>query len=130
MNPPPIKHAAEHLQSLRDGRSVYLDGQPVGDVTVHPAFRNSVAMAARLYDYQADPAHAGEDDVLLGGEVGDHPVLGRGQYIQALLAGAGAAVGNDHLYISAHVVGRVEGVGAGRWVVGPGDGDDADGGER
>ncbi len=53
-----IKNAAEHLESLRDGRSVYLDGQAVGDVTVHPAFRRSVAFAASLYDYQADPANA------------------------------------------------------------------------
>lgn len=54
----PIKNAAEHLESLKDGRSVYIDGRLVDDVTVHPAFRNSVRSAANLYDYQADPANA------------------------------------------------------------------------
>ena len=54
----PIKNAADHINSLKDGRSVYLDGQLVDDVTVHRAFRHSVQTAANLYDYQADPANA------------------------------------------------------------------------
>ncbi|MEM7425127.1 MAG: 4-hydroxyphenylacetate 3-hydroxylase N-terminal domain-containing protein [Pseudomonadota bacterium] len=45
----------EHLRSLQDGRTVYLDGQLVDDVTTHPAFRNSVGSAAALYDYQSRP---------------------------------------------------------------------------
>lgn len=45
----------EHLKSLQDGRTVYLDGELVTDVTTHPAFRNSVRSAAALYDYQSDP---------------------------------------------------------------------------
>ena len=49
------KTGAEHIQSLRDGRTVYLDGKLVGDVTTHVAFRNAVASAALLYDYQARP---------------------------------------------------------------------------
>ena len=49
------KTGAEHIKSLQDGRTVYLDGKPVGDVTVHPAFRNSVKSAAMLYDFQARP---------------------------------------------------------------------------
>ncbi len=44
---------AEHLQSLRDGRTVYIDGELVTDVTEHPAFRNAVRSAAALYDFQA-----------------------------------------------------------------------------
>jgi 4-hydroxyphenylacetate 3-monooxygenase len=47
------KIGAEHLQSLRDGRTVYIDGKLVDDVTTHPAFRNAAASAALLYDYQA-----------------------------------------------------------------------------
>ena len=47
------KTGADHIQSLRDGRTVYIDGQQVDDVTTHPAFRNAVASAASLYDYQA-----------------------------------------------------------------------------
>ena len=38
-----IKNGTQHIASLRDGRQVYLNGQPVGDVTAHAAFRNSIA---------------------------------------------------------------------------------------
>jgi 4-hydroxyphenylacetate 3-monooxygenase len=49
------KTGAEHIKSLKDGRTVYIDGKLAGDVTVHPAFRNSVASAGMLYDFQARP---------------------------------------------------------------------------
>jgi 4-hydroxyphenylacetate 3-monooxygenase len=49
------KTAASHIKSLQDGRTVYIDGKLVDDVTTHPAFRNSVASAAALYDFQARP---------------------------------------------------------------------------
>src|SRR5215467_13362551 len=49
------KSGLEHIQSLRDGRTIYLDGEIVGDVTAHPAYRNAVASAALLYDYQSRP---------------------------------------------------------------------------
>jgi 4-hydroxyphenylacetate 3-monooxygenase len=45
----------EYLQSLRDGREIWLYGERVKDVTTHPAFRNSVRMVARLYDALHDP---------------------------------------------------------------------------
>jgi len=48
-----VKTGFDHLRSLRDGRSVYIDGALAGDVTVHPSFRNSVGSAAALYDFQA-----------------------------------------------------------------------------
>jgi len=32
----------EYIESIRDGREVYLYGDRVKDVTTHPAFRNSV----------------------------------------------------------------------------------------
>jgi len=47
---------AEYLESLRDGREVYIYGERVQDVTSHPAFRNSARMVARLYDALHDPA--------------------------------------------------------------------------
>ena len=50
-----MKTGGDHLAALRDGRDVYLLGERVADVTVHPAFRNSVASAARLYDFQSAP---------------------------------------------------------------------------
>lgn len=49
------KTGAEHIKSLKDGRTVYIDGKLVGDVTEHPAFRNSVQSAGMLYDFQARP---------------------------------------------------------------------------
>ena len=54
----PIKNAEEHIQSLHDDRNVFLDGERVEDVTTHPAFRNSVRTAAKLYDFQAEPENA------------------------------------------------------------------------
>ncbi len=48
----------EFLESLRDGRAVYIYGERVPDVTTHPAFRNPSRMLARLYDALHDPALA------------------------------------------------------------------------
>jgi len=45
----------EYLESLRDGREVYIYGERVRDVTVHPAFRNTARMTARLFDALHDP---------------------------------------------------------------------------
>jgi two-component FAD-dependent monooxygenase len=45
----------EYVQSLRDGREIFLYGERVKDVTAHPAFRNSARMTARLYDSLHDP---------------------------------------------------------------------------
>ena len=49
------QNGAEYLDSLRDGREVYLYGERVKDVTTHPAFRNTARMVARLYDALHDP---------------------------------------------------------------------------
>lgn len=46
---------AEFLESLRDGRQVYVYGERVTDVTTHPAFRNAARTVARLYDALHDP---------------------------------------------------------------------------
>jgi 4-hydroxyphenylacetate 3-monooxygenase len=43
-------NGAEYLQSLRDGREVYIYGERVADVTKHPAFRNAAVSVAKLYD--------------------------------------------------------------------------------
>ena len=42
--------SSEYLDSLRDGREIWIYGERVKDVTTHPAFRNTVRMLARLYD--------------------------------------------------------------------------------
>src|ERR1051326_8452930 len=46
---------SEYIESLKDGREVYINGERVRDVTTHPAFRNSVRSLARLYDALHDP---------------------------------------------------------------------------
>jgi 4-hydroxyphenylacetate 3-monooxygenase len=46
----------EYLETLRDGREVYIYGERVEDVTTHPAFRNAARTMARLYDALHDPA--------------------------------------------------------------------------
>ncbi|WP_247747039.1 4-hydroxyphenylacetate 3-hydroxylase N-terminal domain-containing protein [Alkalihalobacillus sp. BA299] len=40
----------EYLESIRDGREIWLHGEKVNDVTTHPAFRNAARSIARLYD--------------------------------------------------------------------------------
>src|SRR5665213_3438138 len=45
----------EFLESLRDGREIWIYGERVKDVTTHPAFRNTVRMIARLYDALHNP---------------------------------------------------------------------------
>ena len=46
-----------YLSCLNDGRRVFIDGRQVDNVATDPAFAGAVASAARLYDYQADPAN-------------------------------------------------------------------------
>ncbi len=60
-----LKTGAEHLESLRDGRTVYVGAEKVTDVTTHPAFRNGAHSMAAIYDLKrADPAFSFEE----GGE--------------------------------------------------------------
>jgi 4-hydroxyphenylacetate 3-monooxygenase oxygenase component len=43
---------ARYIESLRDGREVWVDGQRVDDVTTHPAFKDMVKALADVYDLQ------------------------------------------------------------------------------
>ena len=47
----------EYLESLRDGRVVYLGGERVDDVTRHRGFRNAARSFAMIYDVKKDSAH-------------------------------------------------------------------------
>ena len=47
----------EYLESLRDGRIVYLGGERVDDVTRHRGFRNAARSFAMIYDVKKDSAH-------------------------------------------------------------------------
>src|SRR5690349_10651374 len=48
-----LKTGAEHLESLRDGRVVYIGSEKVDDVTTHPAFRNAARSIAAIYDLKS-----------------------------------------------------------------------------
>src|SRR5579872_3432279 len=50
-----LKTPAEYIESLRDGRVTYWDGERIDDITVHPKFKTPIAVAAGDYDY-ANPA--------------------------------------------------------------------------
>ena len=50
-----VKNGEDHIRAVQDGRTIYLEGKRVDDVSRHEAYRNAVATAARLYDYQAAP---------------------------------------------------------------------------
>ena len=48
-----IKNGAQHTESLRDGREIFLDGQLVKDATTHHAYRGAVASVAKMFDYHS-----------------------------------------------------------------------------
>src|SRR5262249_35347811 len=52
-----LRTGKEHLETLRDGRVVYIGSERVDDVTRHPAFRNAAATVAAIYDMKAEPAN-------------------------------------------------------------------------
>ena len=52
---PGFMAGARYLNSLRDNREVWLDGERIPDITVHKAFTGVVNELARIYDLQSDP---------------------------------------------------------------------------
>jgi 4-hydroxybutyryl-CoA dehydratase/vinylacetyl-CoA-Delta-isomerase len=50
-----LKTPAEYVESLRDGRVTYWDGERIDDVTTHRKFQTPIAVASGDYDY-ANPA--------------------------------------------------------------------------
>jgi 4-hydroxyphenylacetate 3-monooxygenase oxygenase component len=48
---------ARYIESLKDDREVWLDGEKVQDVTSHPAFAGMVHELARIYDLQHTEAY-------------------------------------------------------------------------
>jgi 4-hydroxyphenylacetate 3-monooxygenase len=53
-----LRTGQQYKDSLRDGRQVWMNGERIPDVTVHPMLKPIVDIRARLYDMQHDPAHA------------------------------------------------------------------------
>jgi 4-hydroxyphenylacetate 3-monooxygenase/anthranilate 3-monooxygenase (FAD)/4-hydroxyphenylacetate 3-monooxygenase len=52
-----IRTGLEYQERLRDGRTVYINGERVKDVTTHPSFERTIATLASLYDLQHDSVH-------------------------------------------------------------------------
>src|SRR5260370_30333894 len=52
---PSVKNGAQHIQSVRDGRSVYLSGELREEGSEHCAYGEGVGWAGALYDYQSSP---------------------------------------------------------------------------
>ena len=52
-----IKSGKEYIDSLRDGRTLYIDGALVTDVTSYPPLQGVIGTLASLYDDQHDPAY-------------------------------------------------------------------------
>jgi 4-hydroxybutyryl-CoA dehydratase / vinylacetyl-CoA-Delta-isomerase len=46
-----LKTPAEYVESLRDGRVTYWDGERIDDITTHPKFKIPIAVAASDYEY-------------------------------------------------------------------------------
>jgi len=53
----PIRRGEEYLESLRDGRRLWIMGQRVEDVTTHPALAGCARSVAEVYDLQHDGEH-------------------------------------------------------------------------
>ncbi len=50
-----IRTGDEYIESIRDGREVYVGGERVKDVPSHPMFKPLVDIRARIYDMQHEP---------------------------------------------------------------------------
>ena len=56
-----LRTGEDYIESLRDGREVWIDGEQVRDVPTHPAFAPMVNVRARIYDLGHE---AGSRDLL------------------------------------------------------------------
>lgn len=50
-----MKTPQEYIESLRDGRELFLNGEKIEDITQDPNFEVAIANAAADYDYDSDP---------------------------------------------------------------------------
>src|SRR5262249_28044410 len=47
-----LKSPQQYVESLRDGRVTYWDGERIDDITKHPKFRVPIEVASRDYDHR------------------------------------------------------------------------------
>ena len=58
----------EYLESIRDGRKVYIGKELIEDITTHPAFAKGAETIAMIYDRKAAPENR---DVMVSEEDGE-----------------------------------------------------------
>ena len=51
----------EYLESIRDGRKVYIGKELIEDITTHPAFAKGAETIAMIYDRKAAPEKSRRD---------------------------------------------------------------------
>jgi 4-hydroxyphenylacetate 3-monooxygenase len=51
-----IRTGKQYLDSIRDSREVYVNGERVADLASHPMFKPLIDIRARIYDMQHEPA--------------------------------------------------------------------------
>ncbi len=68
-----IRTGEQYIESIRDGREVYVNGEKVKDVPSHPMFKPLVDIRARIYDMAHDPDTA---DLMTYEENGDRFATG------------------------------------------------------
>lgn len=52
-----VRNGQQYLDSLKDNRCIYVNGERIADVTTHPVFQGIAQSFAKLYDLAADPAN-------------------------------------------------------------------------
>jgi 4-hydroxyphenylacetate 3-monooxygenase len=52
-----VRNGKQYVDSLKDNRRIYINGEVVEDVTTHPAFSGITQSFAKLYDLAADPSN-------------------------------------------------------------------------
>lgn len=52
-----MRTGQQYLESLRDGRQVYVGGELIDDVTTHPKTSGYAKAIAEYYDLHLDPEH-------------------------------------------------------------------------
>ncbi len=105
----------QYIESLRDGRTVFLNGEKVTNHVDHPAFRNVIRTAASLYDYQAEHADQmrfetpGGKNVGLYWELPDtrEKLIARGNAAYALATRSGGWLGRSPDHVASVITGMI-----------------------
>ena len=71
-----MRTGQEYLESLRDGRRLYVGGELIEDVTTHPKTRGYAEQIARYYDLHLEPEHADVLTYVDEGPGGLYPLVG------------------------------------------------------